>query len=238
MTGIPLNKILLQKYTGDTRGKKVAVLVECRNDHPRLSLVIQEARKALPSDWKIQVFHGNQIQISEEEPVDYTTPIGVDNLDILAYNTLMTSPEFWKACCGEHILIFQTDVYFCRNTTVKSFDSYLEYDYVGSPYNWYEKLYIALRFNTGQSELANGGVSLRRRSAMIKVCQDHPWDHYTPEDIYFCKHVPRVCPADLASIVFNDSKPTLSKNHVPWAIHKNTSIIPTVGCDCAKNIGE
>ncbi len=43
---------------------------------------------------------------------------------------MIFNTTFWRACAGEHILIFQSDAAMCANSTL-SINHYLKYDYVG-----------------------------------------------------------------------------------------------------------
>lgn len=71
------------------------------------------------------------------------------------YSHLLLSPEFWGVLQHEHLLIFQADCVLVRPTPAR----YLEFDYIGA-------LCGSL---TPREFVMNGGLSLRRRSAMARA---------------------------------------------------------------------
>lgn len=138
-----------------------AVIIEPRA-HPALSFVLQNAC-TLPPTWSILVIHGRNNLAAVQEaiastgnPQRFLSPIGldVDNLTRVQYNALLTSAAFYRGIPTEMILIFQTDTLFLEPALL---DSFMGYDYVGAPWK--------------NGKVGNGGLSLRRRSKMIEVCE-------------------------------------------------------------------
>lgn len=79
-------------------------------------------------------------------------------------SALLTSRWIWEALApAEHILIFGRDTILCGNAP-RSVDDFLEWDFIGSP--------IA----DGSLRGFNGGLSLRKRSSMMRVLErfDYP----------------------------------------------------------------
>lgn len=72
------------------------------------------------------------------------------------YNETLMSLNFWQTFPAEHILICETDAYFLRKLPLE----YLDYDYVGYEWPWLP------------NQPGGGGVSLRKRSAMVRICKE------------------------------------------------------------------
>lgn len=94
-----------------------------------------------------------------------------DNIkSIDEYNNLLTSVEFWNRFEEENILIIQHDSALLK----KGIEEFYEWDYVGAPWKF-------------QQHGGNGGLSFRKKSAMIECVNRVPYIN-TPnnnEDIYF-----------------------------------------------------
>lgn len=84
------------------------------------------------------------------------------------YNELLVSRDFWEAMT-DIVLIFQWDSMLLR----KGIEAFLEWDYVGAPIP-------DIGFPA-----QNGGLSLRRRNAMLAVIDAREW-HGENEDVWFC----------------------------------------------------
>ena len=79
-------------------------------------------------------------------------------------NKFMTDSWFWEDLDPvEHVLIFQSDSMLCANAA-RSVDDFFEYDLVGAP--------IAKDLGTGY----NGGLSLRKRSTILRVLENYDWE--------------------------------------------------------------
>jgi len=88
----------------------------------------------------------------------------------------LTTPWLWKDLApAEHILIFQVDSILCANA-VRSVEDFFEYDLIGAP--------IAANWGVG----FNGGLSLRKRSTILRVLEEFSWAKKPfphPEDQWF-----------------------------------------------------
>lgn len=154
--------------------KKLAVIVEPRNS-PLLRYVLYNfAYLLIPLGWHFQLFHGTDNKTLAEELKNELAPnlsitnLNTPNLSIENYNVLLTTPSFYDTLVSnpENILIFQIDCILLKNTV----DKFLEYDMVGAP--WVH------------TYGCNGGLSLRRVSAIKRVLQTNPWV-YDNEDGFF-----------------------------------------------------
>jgi len=85
------------------------------------------------------------------------------------YNKRLVSLDYWNQFTEENILIIQHDSAILRT----GIEDYFEYDFIGAPIKWID--FPAM----------NGGFSLRRKSAMIKVINSVPYVGGN-EDMYFC----------------------------------------------------
>ena len=81
-------------------------------------------------------------------------------------------------------LLFQTDSMICKPYRERIYD-FMEYDYVGAP--WHE----VVRY-PWKTQVGNGGLSLRRRSAMVRIAVNIPYIPGYPEDMYFSEGCDRL----------------------------------------------
>jgi hypothetical protein len=88
----------------------------------------------------------------------------------------LTTPWIWKDLApAEHILIFQTDSILCA-ASVRKVEDFFEYHLIGAP--------IARVWGEGY----NGGLSLRRRSTILRILDEWEWATHPgprPEDQWF-----------------------------------------------------
>jgi hypothetical protein len=174
-----------------------AVIVEPRCD-PFLISIIDHFLEVLPTDkWNIVVFHGNLNAVMlkgiyGENGRVRLIQLPVDNLSRESYSRLLLYREFYECIYSEHILIFQMDT--CLNQKMLGFlDKLLVYDYVGAP--WSKKI-VSLTEPKKVNRVGNGGLSLRKRSTMIKVCQmlesrpkyQYLWKHHEDQVITSVLH--------------------------------------------------
>ena len=156
-----------------------AVIIEPR-EHKAFAFVLENFFKGLSEEWGIMIFHGRKnkeyIQaILNGDLAQYSSRIhklvelDIDNLTISQYSNICKSPSFYKCIPTEIFLIFQTDSIILNPELISKF---LEYDYVGSPWR--------------NGKVGNGGLSLRRKSKMIEICEKVDKNFTEHEDNYFC----------------------------------------------------
>lgn len=85
------------------------------------------------------------------------------------YNLTLTNPLFWHVIKEENILIIQHDSGLLRT----GIEDFYEYDYVGAPWKF-------------QEHGGNGGLSFRKKSAMLECIDKVPYNGIDNEDVYFC----------------------------------------------------
>ncbi|RDW65056.1 hypothetical protein BP6252_10707 [Coleophoma cylindrospora] len=164
---------------------KVAFLVENR-PNPILAPLILHFMSVVPPDWRFH-FMGSldsvalvndslaiqhQVQIGKLDLTYIPSNMSTENQEMISrfltnlwlYETLL-HPAEW-------LLVFQTDSMLCANSR-QSLNSWLEYDWVGAP--WHP----TSRFG------GNGGLSLRRVSAIIDVLKNQERElNGLPEDVW------------------------------------------------------
>lgn len=125
------------------------------------------------------------------------------------YNELLTSAAFWEGLDGEHLLVHQEDSFIFRSSDLTAF---LGYDYVGAPWR--------------DGRVGNGGFSLRRRSAMIRLCRAAGVCTRCPEDLHFDAlmraHGARVAPLEVARRFAMENVPhdAAIAGHQWWWAHR------------------
>lgn len=140
---------------------KVAVIVEPR-EHELLEAVIRNVSNILDDSWNIHIFTSNIEWCQKLLPgwcIKYTL-LGFNNCTREEYSKLLMSKNFWNQIKEEHVLIFQTDCIFFK----KGLDQFLNYDYIGP--NYYAPQHV-----TPLGKGIQGGVSLRKKSAMIECIE-------------------------------------------------------------------
>lgn len=102
------------------------------------------------------------------------------------YNTLLASKSFWESVQGERVLIFQADAVLCSLSPFR-IDAFYGYDYVGS--KWLPHTGQLRSFWQHPSRLGhtcrideevcggNGGLSLRKKTAMLEVVSNASFHH-------------------------------------------------------------
>lgn len=197
----------------------MAVIVEPRN-HPALEMVLKNITSTLPSHWKVMWFHGllNTSQAAKMKKV-YGNRLTLIDTQVFnycrrEYNCLLTSTKFWNRIPAEHILIFQTDTYLLYKTPHK-LNTFLRYDYVGAPWR--------------DGRVGNGGLSLRRKSAMLRLLRRHRNRYIQHEDDWTCaimrksKTAFQLAPKSVAS---GFSIETTMYDPHPFGIHKAWHYLP------------
>jgi len=164
----------LEKYT--------AIIVEPRK-HRALEFVLRNVLDNLDHRWSILIFHGTEnenwlkelLQKSFQKDLRRISFKGLkfSNLESsLEYNQILASRKFNEEIPTETFLVFQTDSMI--NPAHKGLlEKFMDYDYVGAPWPW------------SHLHVGNGGLSLRKRSVMLKIIDSHPVYKGYYEDQFF-----------------------------------------------------
>jgi hypothetical protein len=158
--------------------------------------------------------------------------------DIEDYNTLLTSPGFWRIfeqLGYEKVLLVQDDGFLVR----KGLDSMISGvgDYIGAP--WSDAPFNQpLKHGTGGKLVGNGGLSLRSVRAMIRVAETRPRRifhtglHTEPEDVFFAVGVSEDPDLTLASNAAARAFATEQEIcmtslgfHKPWPYHPKDRVL-------------
>lgn len=160
--------------------KYTAIIIEPRS-HKALSFVLNNFLENLSEEWGFIIFHGNKNKdfinnILDGELNNYKNRIiklinlNVDNLTNKEYNLILKSNSFYDNIDTEIFLIFQVDTLIIKENK-ELINNFLEYDYVGAP--WINGL------------VGNGGLSLRKKSKMLKIIDKVDTNFKLNEDEYF-----------------------------------------------------
>lgn len=165
------------RHVNKPTNTKTAVIVDTRSAF-FLPLVIKNFMSILGPSWNLRVFHGraNEMFLRRSLPgwQIHLERLELHKLDQASYSRLLKSEDFWQRVPEEHILVFQMDTVLFRPIPESSF----RYDMIGAP--------------CGRDTI-NGGLSLRKKSAMIRCIRtgveeihSHPDE---AEDIFFTRRL-------------------------------------------------
>jgi hypothetical protein len=159
---------------GELNFSKTAVIIETRFRTNLIPLILHFGSVLGPS-WPIVIYTSPESVglFSASAALNRYLKTGTVELRLLPQSTLFTNSDsvnefmtdkwLWEDLApAEHILIFQSDSMLCANAA-RSVDDYFEYDLVGAP--------IAPHLGNGY----NGGLSLRKRSSILKVLNKWNW---------------------------------------------------------------
>ncbi|MEJ0004918.1 MAG: DUF5672 family protein [Steroidobacteraceae bacterium] len=160
---------------------RAAVIVETR---PLFFLpkVIRNVMTFLGPRWNLHVICGelshayiaNFLQTSAVRVIKMQNTF---SLPTAGYNKMLMSPGFWNSFVEEKLLIFQLDT-LLAGSNIAEFE---DFDYIGAPCGTFDENYVA-----------NGGLSLRSRSVMLKCLADFRPRDGVAEDVFFSQAVRRI----------------------------------------------
>ena len=174
-----------QRQASKFNESKVALLIENR-PNPILAPLMLHFISVVPPDWRFR-FMGSMESLAQiNKSVAIREQVAAGKLDLTYIPSNMTTgsqeeiSQFLTTLWlyevvlqpAEWLLVFQTDSILCANSK-KNINDYLEYDWVGAPWD------TRGRFG------GNGGLSLRRVSAMIEVLRHQVRkENSEPEDVW------------------------------------------------------
>ena len=163
-----------------------AIMIEPRK-HPATRFVLQNFLENLDARWNFILYPGLENEewmktIVKSFPLEHQDRItfrkvAVKNLTLEQYSSIMTNAQFIQTIPTEMYLIFQTDTMICKPYKDLIYE-FMDYDYVGAP--WHE-----VPRGLWKTQVGNGGLSLRRKSAMLKIARTVSYSPGYPEDMYF-----------------------------------------------------
>lgn len=150
-----------------------ALIVEPR-DLSRLPIIIHKFQKSLGESWKIVFYCGKGLKerwTPELNSAIEIRELNTTNLKPHEYSDLLKTKDLWLSLYGDYVLVFQADTWII-NTGKYTIDFFINKNvsYIGGNMNypWYEH-----PFNMPFPNY-NGGLSLRKRSDMIKIIESFP----------------------------------------------------------------
>jgi len=155
-----------------------AVIIEPR-EHPHLEYVLRNVMFFLGPGWGLRIICGRQNYEFVRGLVAGWGSVRLhvldtDNLTRDEFRNLRKNSRFWADLRGDMLLCFETDTMLRR----PGIDAFMEYDYIGAPWNKKQAVSDVVR-------VGNGGLSLRRRSTMIDMCLRGKTHTIPSEDSYF-----------------------------------------------------
>lgn len=176
---------------------KEAVFIEYRT-LPHIETIVRNAVIKLGDEWCFTIVCGVhnyefiQNIVKRIHPNIRIIETPYTNLSQNNYNNMLSSKSFWNMLCGEKILIYQEDTFIFKT----NIEDFIQWDYIGAPFS---------KPCVEPINVGNGGLSLRTKSVMLHVIEQHPIasvpvdimtkqvKHYVektkleniPEDVYF-----------------------------------------------------
>ncbi|KAI1310918.1 hypothetical protein F5Y03DRAFT_391911 [Xylaria venustula] len=169
---------------------KVALLIENRA-LPNLAPLLLHFIAVVPPDWRFQFMGSPESVSSLNNSQAVRSQVDSGKLDLTYIPTNMSTSggemisrfltTLWVYETllqpAEWLLIFQTDSILCANSR-QNINQFLDFDWVGAP--WY----------TSSRYGGNGGLSLRRVSAIIEILRDQKRvDGSEPEDVWLTERL-------------------------------------------------
>jgi hypothetical protein len=159
---------------------RAAVIVETRPLY-FLPKVLRNVMYFLGARWNLHVLCGElSLDYVQRSLAEWSVRIvrlqGAYRMSVEAYNKLLMSPEFWQLFAEERLLIFQSDALLV-GANIAEFEAY---DYIGAPCGRFDEQYIA-----------NGGLSLRSRRAMLQCLAQFRARDGIAEDVFFTESARR-----------------------------------------------
>lgn len=174
-----------QKQASKFNESKVALLIENR-PMPLLAPLMLHFISVVPPDWRFRFMGSIESVEHLNKSVAIREQVVTGKLDLTYIPSNMTTgsqeeisrflTNLWLYEVvlqpAEWLLVFQTDSILCANSR-QTLNDYLDYDWVGAPWN------------TKGRYGGNGGLSLRRVSAIIDVLRNQERvDGSEPEDVW------------------------------------------------------
>jgi hypothetical protein len=170
----------MEKYT--------AIITEPRI-HPAWKLVLNNFLTNLDERWNFLIFCGllnkdflvELIDTNFKEHKHRITikQLSVENFTSKEYSNFMVEPLIYELIPTETFLTFQLDTLISAKYKDYIYD-FIEYDYVGAPWN---SIYFA---NIGNC-VGNGGLSLRKKSVILNTIKNDIYNnrYKDNEDVFF-----------------------------------------------------
>lgn len=161
--------------------------------------VLTRAVNVLKDDWNYVYYCGKGDKSYWKKilhPLIKIRELNVNNFVNGEYNTFFKSTNLWSSLTGEFIMTLQLDAWIvsCPPYTIDYFLN-LNKSYIGGNSNYCWDIWETHGFQTPKIRNFNGGLSLRKRTDMIRIIETFPlYDKEPPlpcqissfpEDVYF-----------------------------------------------------
>ncbi|EQB57282.1 hypothetical protein GCG54_00007391 [Colletotrichum gloeosporioides] len=183
-------KVTLEYAHSPYNHSKVALLVENR-PNPILAPLMLHFISVVPPDWRFRFMGSIDSVRSINQSVAIREQVAAGKLDLTyipsnmstagqeMISRFLTNLWLYETVLqpAEWLLVFQTDSILCANNR-QNINDYLEYDWIGAPWN------------PGGRWGGNGGLSIRRVSAMIDILRNQKRvDGSEPEDVWLAERL-------------------------------------------------
>lgn len=226
-----------RKSEGFSASEPGCVLIVEPRKHPRFRETLDLFMKRVPEHWSLVVCHGtDNANYARDAARSWLEAgrnvrmenLGVANLNASMYNALFKTRAFWERFAEEAILVVQTDAVPCSASPM-DISSFVDkgFGYIGVPYG--DRVGRDAYWK-GHSFYGVGGLSLRRKSFCLKVCDAFPpGTEPEAEDVafgdgvdLFAREYPRPTADDLLDFgAQNTSRPGRS-----WGAHQIGNQLP------------
>jgi hypothetical protein len=149
-----------------SNGENEAILIEFRI-LPHVEFIIKNAIIKLGDSFAHTIVCGNENYLLMKQICDDISPnikiikLEKNNITINEYNNLFYDLSFWEKFYGNKLLFYQEDTIIFKN----NIRDFLQYDYVGAPWNLDAK-------NSIFPSVGNGGFSLRDRNILMDILRN------------------------------------------------------------------
>ncbi|OHE98735.1 hypothetical protein CORC01_06001 [Colletotrichum orchidophilum] len=187
---ITVPQISLEYAHSPYNHSKVALLVENR-PNPILAPLMLHFISVVPPDWRFRFMGSVESVKAINASMAIREQVAAGKLDLTyipsnmstagqeMISRFLTTLWLYETVLqpAEWLLVFQTDSILCANSK-QNINDYLEYDWIGAPWN------------PGGRWGGNGGLSIRRVSAMIDILRNQKRvDGSEPEDVWLAERL-------------------------------------------------
>jgi hypothetical protein len=172
---LPTLQEFWEQHSPPLTATKTICIIE-RREHPNFEYILKNVCYYC-RDWSITIICSNEnysyvkrfVQDKPATILPLFEGFGTPEQGKLEYNELLQTENFWTGIDAEFILTVEMDCYLLRPLPQEMF----AYDYVASPWAW-------------KKDSQGGGLSLRRRDAMLQICKSEQPIYPNAQDCWAC----------------------------------------------------
>jgi hypothetical protein len=174
-TTLPTLQEYWKEHSPPFTASKTICIIE-RREHPNFEYILKNVCYYC-RDWSLTIICSNEnynfvkglLEGKSATVLPLFEGIGTPEQGKFEYNELLQSERFWAGIDAEFILTVEMDCYLLRPLPQEMFT----YDYVASPWHW-------------KKDSQGGGLSLRRREAMLQICKSDQPKYPNGQDCWAC----------------------------------------------------